>query len=285
MKKYIVFTVLLFTALISLNGCTFTLVNDDYSETEDVFAVTDDAEETGEAEKVGEKTLPSYLPHEYIVESDEGQVLAPDGEVLATYSYSYPVFMSNEGDDAEYVDSINQMFKDNALSIANFTESDYESLTLEYEDSKEYEYQFRPHDYTCNYEIHLDAKGIISITETRYAYLGGAHGTAGKSSYTFDVVNGKELSLSDLLYGTEDEIVEAFAKEFVKVSDMFYYGDDPSEVVTEEFPYAEYYVDYEGVTAYFQEYHVGPYSSGFVSATISDKEMLKYDFSDTENER
>ena len=58
---------------------------------------------------------------------------------------------------------------------------------------------------------------------------------------------------------------------------------DPSVVVPEELPDAQYYVDAEGVTAYFQQYQVGPYAAGFVSATISNKEMLKYDFSDTTN--
>ena len=289
MKKHIVFTVLLFIALISLNGCTFTIIKDDHGETEDVFAVSDKEQVTDETsekeeEEVDEKALPAYFPHEYTVESDEGEVLAPDGEVLATYSYSYPVFVSNEGDDAEYVDSINQMLKENAIGGTFVSNEEFDFLLDEYMQAKDNGWTwFGPFDYSYNFEIHADAKGILSGTETWYAYTGGVHGNAAKESHTFDVINGKKLSLSDLLYGTDEEITEAFTLEFLKVSDEFYPGNGPSAIVPEELPNAQYFVDGEGVTAYFQQYQVGPYAAGFVSATISDKEMLKFDFSDTAN--
>lgn len=279
MKKIIFLITSILTTAMILSACSNLEVKNsdekgEIPEEKDVFNVEDESEET----------LSDIGSHKVTVESGEGEITAPDGEVLATYGYSYPVFECNEGDNEEYIAKINQMFKDNALGVASGAEAEYETLLKEYEYSKEVHGKwYGPYVYRCGYTIHTNAKGIISITETWYAYLGGAHGMHVNDSHTLDVVNGKELSLSDLLYGTEDGIVEAFAKEFVKVSDMFYPGDDPAEVVTKEFPYAEYYVDSEGVTAYFQEYHVGPYSSGFVSATISDKEMLKYDFSDTTN--
>lgn len=276
MKKYTLFITIILIALIALNGCThfvaYKLVdNEALPDEKEVFA--QDENETA----LDEMFSPVSDSHKYTVETFKGEITAEDGTVLATYDYSYPVFECNEGDDDEYVASINEMFKNNILD----PDVELESLSREYEDSKNYGYWYGPYDYRYGFEIHADAKGILSVTETWYIYTGGAHGMHANHSYTFDVVNGRELSLSDLLYGTEEEIVEAFAKEFMKVGDMFYSGDDPAEVVKKEFPHAEYYVDADGVTAYFQEYHVGPYSSGFVSATVSDKEMLKFDFSDT----
>ena len=287
MKKHILSFAILLISLIVLNGCTVAFINYDI-DTKDEKEVFDVDEIQNEVEKEGEELLEETVvyfgrPHEYTIESDEGEVLAPDGEVLATYSYSYPVFISNEGDDAEYVDSINKMFEENAV-YTFVSKEEFEFLLDEYLHAKDNGWNwFGPFDYSYNFEIHADAKGIISGTETWYAYTGGVHGNAAKESHTFDVINGKKLSLSDLLYGTDEEITEAFTLEFLKVSDEFYPGNGPSAVVPEELPNAQYYVDSHGVTAYFQQYQVGPYSSGFVSATISDKDMLKLDFSDTAN--
>ncbi len=279
MKKYVLLITILLTALISLNGCTlFTtykvIDNEDLPVEKEVFA--QDENETA----LDETFSPVSDSHKFTVETYEGEITAPDGTLLATYDYSYPVFECNKGDNAEYIETINEMFKNNALELASEAELEYELLVDEYEYITEnFGYWFGPYADSYSYEIHTDAKGIISVTEIWYYYSGGAHGSTLKASHNFDVAGGKELTLSDLLYGTGDEITEAFTQEFLEIKDAFF--DDPSKVVPEELPKAQYYVDAEGVTAYFQQYQVGSYAAGFVSATISDKEMLKFDFSDT----
>ncbi len=274
MKKYILLITILLTALIALNGCTLFVAykaidNEDLPVEKEVFA--QDENETA----LDEIFSPVSDSHKYTVETYKGEIKADDGTVLATYDYSYPVFECNEGDNAEFVASINEIFKNNLLD----PDIEFESLSREYEDSKSYGYWYGPYDYRYGFEIHTDAKGIISVTENWYIYTGGAHGNALRVSHNFDVVNGKELKLSDLLYGTDEEITKAFTQEFLEIKDAFF--DDPSMVVPEELPKAQYYVDADGVTVYFQQYQVGSYAAGFVSATISDKEMLKFDFSDT----
>lgn len=290
MKKYISLITIILVVLTLFNGCTIAVINEDkkMQEEKEVFSV-DEAQDEVESvddeseEPSNETVLPVSDVHTYVVETEEAETVAPDGTVLATYSCSYPVFEANKGDDVECIAKINKLLRDNALGTVSGLEEEYEALVEEYENSKNYEYKFIPYEYDYDFEIHTNAKGVISFTEIWYAYLGGVHGMSGRESHTYDVVEGKELSLSDLLYGTEEEIIAAFTNEFLKVSDEFYPGTDPAEVVPAEFSEAQYYVDSEGVTAYFQEYHVGPYASGFISATVSDKEMLKYDFSDTEN--
>lgn len=294
MKNHFLLITLFLTALFVLNGCalftTYKTTENTIDKEKEVFAV--DETQVGEvktpdevsavedvSEAVAEETvLPAGLPHEYVVESDEGEILAPDGSVLATYSYTYPVFRANAGDKEEYIATINEMIKENALSIVSTANQDYDILLEEYE---YYEDGWSRHhnQYTYDFGIHTDAKGIISITEIWYYYTGGAHGGTIKISHNFDVVEGKELLLSDLLYGTDEEITYAFTQEFLNVSDLFFSSDDIPEVISTELSNAQYYVDAEGVTAYFQQYQVGPYAVGFVSATISDKEMLKFDFS------
>ena len=285
MKKHILSFVILLISLIVLNGCTllttYNISENNIDKEKEVFAV-EETETFDDAlavkDESEEKDVPSGFPHKYTIESDEGEVLAPDGEVLATYSYSYPVFISNEGDDAEYVDSINKMFEENAVDTF-VSKEEFEFLLDEYLRAKDNGWSwYGPFKHRYSFGIHTDAKGILSVTETWYDYTGGAHGNAAMKSHTFDVVNGKELALSDLLYGSDEEITNAFTEKFLEVEDMFF--DDPSVVVPEELANAEYYADADGVTAYFQQYQVGPYAAGFVSATISDKEMLKYDFSD-----
>lgn len=295
MKKTIISITILLTVLTAFNGCTVVLTdeNNEIKEVKEVF----DTQETyiedeqsvdevktanDESQEPSEETvLPVSDSHNYVTEAYEGEITAPDGTVLATYDYSYPVFELNEDDNAEFLATINQMFKKNALNVKSNTEKEYETLIQEYEYVTEDDgHWFGPYDYRYGYEIHANAKGIISVTEFWYYYSGGVHGNTFRESHTFDVVGGNELELSALLYGTQERITEAFTNEFMKIKDAFF--DDPSEVVPKELPNAQYYVDADGVTAYFQQYQVGPYSSGFVSATISDKKMLKYDFSTME---
>lgn len=282
MKKIIFLITSILTAAMILSACSNLEVKNsdekgEIPEVKDVFNVETEKEDKEVPE---ESVSTAGLPHEYVVESDEGEILAPDGSVLATYSYTYPVFRANAGDKEEYIATINEMIKENALSIVSDANQDYDILLEEYE---YYEDGWSRHhnQYTYDFGIHTDAKGIISITEIWYYYTGGAHGNASKESHTFDVINGKELSLSDLLYGTDEEITAAFTQKFAEseYAEFEFFGD-PFEIVPEELPNAQYYVDPYGVTVYFQQYQVGPYAAGFVSATITDKEMLKYDFSD-----
>ena len=283
MKKIIFLITSILTAAMILSACSNLEVknSDEKGETpeeKDVFNV-----ETEKEDKEVPEETPSTagLPHKYTIETLNEEITASDGTLLATYDYSYPVFECNDGDDAEYIGTINEMFKNNALEHISYPELDLEYLEEAYNDAQNDGYWFNPYGYSYSFDIHTDAKGILSVTENLYFYTGGAHGGMLRDSHTFDVVNGKELSLSDLLYGSNEEITNAFTEKFLEVEDMFF--DDPSVVVPEELPNAQYFVDAEGVTAYFQQYQVGPYAVGFVSATISDKEMLKYDFSDTAN--
>lgn len=277
MKKYVLLVITVLTVLAALNGCALKAKDKDKLKDErEAFA----AGETEKAGVDGENENTSYvgLPHKFTVETDSGKLVASDGTLLATYSYSYPVFECNEGDDEKVIAAINKMFEDNASELVDEAINNEGSLAELYEFSVENDFWFLPYDYKYNYEIHTDAKGIISFTEAVYRFWGGAHGGTVKTSYNFDVVNGRKLSLSDLLYGTEEEITSAFTQAFMEVKEEFF--GDPSEIVPKEFPTAQYYVDAEGVTAYFQQYQVGSYAAGFVSATISDKEMLKIDISD-----
>lgn len=276
MKKYISLIIIILTILIALNGCTlfttYKVVENGVSQNEKEAFAHDD-------EQLPEISASSAdTSHKYAVETLKEDITAPDGKIIAKYDYSYPVFECNEGDDKEFIAAINEMFKKNALEHVNDIKLAGESIENEYEESKKHGYHFNSYVYSYDVDIHMDKKGVLSVTENRYFYTGGAHGGTVRESHNFDVVGGKKLMLSDLLYGTEEEITRAFTQEFMKVKEDFF--DDPETVVPEELPNAQFCVDSDGVTAYFQQYQVGSYAAGFISATISDKAMLKYDFSD-----
>lgn len=272
MKKYVLPITFLLAMLIFLNGCTVTTVGTNPMEEKETFATQENDGEELQTEEI------STAPHKYSVQEYKQEITSPDGEILATVEYSYPVFESNDGDNAEYVAQINERLRTDALDLVKSAELDYENTLYAYEYRNENGgLPFIPYVYRYGYDIHTDKDGILSLTEVRYYYTGGAHGGTVQESHTFDTAGGKELSLSDLLYGTQEEITEAFTNEFMKIADAFF--GDPSQIVPIEFPSAQFYVDEKGVTAYFQQYQVGPYASGFVSATVSDKEMLKYSFS------
>lgn len=282
MKKYIILSLSLVIVLILLCSCSLLYTNlttERESPIEkDAFVIKNTDKHNFKNEN--ETNLFEIESLKVTTISDKGEVLSPDGTLLATYSYSYPVFESNNKNINTYIEYINQLFKNNALAAISEPQTNLENIIDHYETVKQYGGYFYPYDYNYSYEIHTNSTGILSITEIWYVFMGGAHGSTLKESHTFDIINQKKLQLSDLLIGTDQQITDAFVDKFMEVKDQFF--DNPSDIVPKELKKAQYYIDKNGVSAYFQQYQVGPFVSGFVSATISDKDMLKVKIYDNE---
>ena len=60
--------------------------------------------------------------------------------------------------------------------------------------------------FSLDYDVTIDRNNLLSITQTYYYDLGGAHPTTSKVSRTFDLKERKEIKLGDMLNGSEREI-------------------------------------------------------------------------------
>ncbi len=214
--------------------------------------------------------------HKITTVSGSEELTAEDGTVIATLSYSYPHIECALGDDEEYIGQINEMFKQNAMEFRNILNEDFDDINEFYIEYSGYnsEYSFPTYMYEYSCYVNCDRMGVLSISEDRYYYTGGAHGGTLRCTHNYDLKNCTELELSDVILGTDEEITELFTEEFAKIPEHFF--GDPRDVVPEEIENSEFYIDENGVTVYFQQYQVGSYASGFVSATVSDESVLKY---------
>lgn len=124
----------------------------------------------------------------------------------------------------------------------------------------------------------------VSFTNGEESYLGGAHGSHYISGVNFDPASGKLLSLKDVAedYDKVYEYTkawlereygqEAFFPDYQDTLKDMFYGD------SEGIDPLEWSMDREGVVLYFNQYVLGPYSSGAFMVEIpsaGEERLLK----------
>jgi hypothetical protein len=156
-------------------------------------------------------------------------------------------------------DGINALFKqaaDNSAKEGNKNADDLAQFNKEHGDGSP-----NPCEAYLNYQLKYNRNNILSLVFQDYQYAGGAHGNTLQTSYTINLKNGDQYSLKDLFQENADyvsicsdtvktqlnerNLTAALFKPFDKISDRQYY-----------------YLSNSGVTVYFQQYDILPYSEG-----------------------
>lgn len=106
-----------------------------------------------------------------------------------------------------YVSQLNNEYKAYAESFVKDAESNTEDARLMHEEMGA---NYRPMEFSLSYEVQTDRKGILSVTNYGYYDLGGAHPSTTRQSRTFDMVNEKELALSDVVTVTTTNATQWF---------------------------------------------------------------------------
>ncbi|WP_298464593.1 DUF4163 domain-containing protein [uncultured Erythrobacter sp.] len=121
-------------------------------------------EETAE-EKLERRLAGGAKAREIAVEND-----------LMKFSYSWP---------AEAV-AIAPL--DAAMEIRAKTEQEkFEAMTVEAKaDAEQYDYPYRPYDFSKNWAVAADTPGFLSLAAANYTYTGGAHGNSVFDSMIWD---------------------------------------------------------------------------------------------------
>ena len=202
-----------------------------------------------------------------------------DGTELINVNYSYPL-IENAGGNA-FIETLNDEYEKNARDYLENINNVYA------EDAKEMkDMAFMPMEFSLTYDVNTDRKDILSITLFDYTYTGGAHPNSVKLSRTFDMKNGKELALTDVLEGTEEEVYKAVTDAFDKYIDDMDFSDDEAERIRNEIEQAKKNVDFyltdDSLVLYFQVYEVAPYVVQYPTAVIpyeGNENMFKIDLS------
>jgi len=174
-----------------------------------------------------------------------------------------PVFKGEE----PIVKIINRKIQNIYMSDRDYWDADN---TKRYDDEQDMMYES-----SLIAAIKNNEDGLLSIVITDFKYVGGAHGGAAISSYNYDIANGRQLSLTQLLrkdnlslcklinMRVNQRISEAEAGTFFEDSVNFC---DANNIV--------YYVHDGEVHLVFNEYELGPYASGVIDIVLCKHEEV-----------
>ncbi len=267
MKRCVILGLLLSVSILMLSACSGQKSGQTMMTSEDVAAL-----ESG--------TLP------YSVEIKEEEVTynsVIDGRLLAKGIYHYPVVQAKV-ENARYMEKADtlsptqqaakrvnihfeQWLKDqksNFNEISAMAESSYsESLD-------DPEVGWRNPDYCFLDEVDISSwsnQHLVCITFWRESFTGGAHGIASRQPVTFDVRNGREITINDMtddytgLCSTVETEICRQIREQAEESDKSIFFKDYEEVIPQWINRSIFFWD-ENLEVVFGAYDIAPYAAG-----------------------
>lgn len=135
------------------------------------------------------------------------------------------------------------------------------------------------------YRFNKDGQdGELTCLEADYSgydYSGGAHGYPWRLHLLFDLSDGAEISMADII-GISEEEFRALAAEYT-VADYqgenrsLYFETEEDALYDTVYKYAgfdcEMYLGADGVVVEYSPYHLGPYGSGTIEVTVPYEEL------------
>lgn len=188
------------------------------------------------------------------------------GSVIVKYKIEFPQMQYSKQNLA--VKRFNDLNLHKALQARNYAE------TTLFNDSKEqYEYNSVNGYPIMTYELYVsntityNSSCIISLYSDTYTYTGGAHGSTLRSSQNWNMTHGMQFMLDaifpdnpyyllDILKSINEQIKKQIA------DGTGFYFDDYCQLIIDAFRLDQFNIESTGISVYFQQYDIAPYSSG-----------------------
>ena len=218
--------------------------------------------------------------HKIKAVTGEKNIKNENGTTLMCITYSYPVIENPEGN--EYIAKLNAQYKAYAERFVQEAESNSEDAILMLEARG---LDYHPMEFNLSYGVQTDRKNILSVTNYGFYDLGGAHPTTTRESRTFDMANDKELALSDVVEGNDDERHTMVYDVFVKFFEENYEGfsKETAELIDDEADNVKFYLTDNSLVLYFDLYQVASYAMQYPTVELEYSEgLFKLDLSDAE---
>lgn len=161
------------------------------------------------------------------------------------------------------------------MEVRNFkkhAEYLYEEAIKGFHEAQENSYPFHTYEAYMEYIITYNENCFLSLYYDRYEFTGGAHGSTIRASNTWELCLGTPLFLENFFPpGTDfrpfvtDEIIRQ--AEPIQRNEVIYF-DDYKTLIIENFNEDSFYLSPGGITIYYQQYEIAPYSTGIVEFTI-----------------
>lgn len=248
-----------------------TAVPEGTSADESATGVPEGTETAPEADE-GSMTAGTYTWHP---ETEEAAWNASDGKPAFTVSLEYPVF---EGETAAEA-AINAFYQEWAEKKMDFYESDPDSPVpgaLEFWESDMTEDR-APWSDEYSVEVVTAVQGVISVRQDNYLFTGGAHGMPGRENHIFSGEDGSEVTLSDVLPLSEEEVNErareAFLSRIEEHPEDGFFPDAADTVNAKTDFISQSYLTQDGVVFYAQPYELGPYAAGYIEVSLTWEQL------------
>jgi len=162
-------------------------------------------------------------------------------------------------EDKQVEEKINQIIQEDILNFKNRLQAESE----EYLKSARSEgWEIRKYIATAYYIVHYQKDDLLSFSVFYYSYTLGAHGYTLQCAYNFNLKNGKEILLSDILKDKKDyvDIINQEIKRQVNLNPQEYFSEwSVFQSISQEQPF---YLIEDGIVVYFGLYEIAPYASG-----------------------
>ncbi len=182
------------------------------------------------------------------------------------YKIEYPQFKDSLYQNE--LNIINEWYGDNAEALQKNYETELYQQAIElYESSKENGFPFHMYEAVSVYEVTYNQNDLLSLYFDNYIYSGGAHGGTVRRSDTWNIKNGRRISLfqftnNPVAFQTEllNNIREQIALQIEKGEGMYF--EDYPQLIIKNFNPESYYLTPNGLVIYYQQYEIAPYASG-----------------------
>jgi len=161
--------------------------------------------------------------------------------------------------DKQVEKKINQIIREDILNFKNQLQTESEEYL---QSAKNEEWEIRKYEAFTTYTVHYQKDDLLSLSITYYSFTAGAHGFTLQRAYNYNLVNGEEILLSDILKEKKDsvEIINQEIKRQIELNPQEYFSEQSVfQSISEQQPF---YLIEDGIVVYFGLYEIAPYSSG-----------------------
>lgn len=192
--------------------------------------------------------------------------------VLLTINIKYPIISTFPNSKAG--ERINSQIKMQVNEYLKYSLNTlYKQAMDTYKNSLKNDFPFHSFEAYMEYVITYNANGFLSLYVDKYEFTGGAHGSTIRSSNTWNLCTGENIYLSyffnpytDYTKFVKDKIL-TLASEIAKGNPLIYF-ENYKYLIVKNFNPQSFYLTPEGITIYYQQYEIAPYSTGIVEFTI-----------------
>ncbi len=213
-----------------------------------------------------------------IVKRELSKEMKYKNKVVLKYKIVYPemiesIFLVGKKEFNEY-------YLDKARKAQKYAENELYKMAVEgYEYSVQNNYPVMQYELVSEYTVTYNELCVVSLYTDEYIFTGGAHGNTIRTSETWNLKTGKIITLEELYPNNPNfktdiirEINLQIANEISLGNNIYF--DDYAELVVKSFNPKSFYLTPLGVSIYYQQYDIAPYSSGILNFVI-DYNVMK----------